>query len=67
MREIAEKTATEGIISQILQDATSVGVGVRLLQLLRCRIGESIEKQFLERIVPHRINDGFVSQNDVAA
>ena len=54
MREIAEKAAAERIISHVLNDAASVSVGVRLLQLLRRRVGESLQKQLPARMYPKR-------------
>ena len=66
MREIAEKAAAERIISQVLNDAATVGVGVRLLQLLRGCVGKSFEEQFLEGGIPHGIDDGFVGENRIA-
>ena len=66
MREIAEKAAAERIISHVLNDAASVSVGVRLLQFLRRRVGESFEKQLLEGGIPNRIDDCFVGENRIA-
>ena len=66
MREIAEKAAAERIISHVLNDAAPIRVGVRLLQLFRGRVGESLEKQLLKGSVPDRIYDRFVGENRVA-
>ncbi len=65
MREIAEKVAAERIISQVLNDATPIRVGVRLLQLLPSGAGKSFEKLFLEGSIPNRINDRFVGQDRI--
>ena len=66
MREIAEKAATERIISHVLNDAAAVSVTVRHLQFLWCRIGESLEEHVLEGGVPHRIDNCFVSENGIS-
>src|SRR5690242_13908994 len=66
VQKIGEKFRAERVIAHVLNDAASVGVGVRLLQLLRRTVGESFEKQSLDGGVPQRVDDRFVSQNRIS-
>ena len=65
MSQIAVKRAAERIISQILNDASAVGIGVRLSQLIRGRGGKSLQEQRLYGTIPSGIDNGFVGENGV--
>jgi len=66
MREVAEKAAAERIISQVLNDAASVSIGVGQFQLRRRSGRKSFEEQFLKGSIPDGIDDGLMGENCVA-
>ena len=65
MRQIAVELAAERIIAQILNDASAVGVCVRLGQLIRGGSGKSLQQQGLYRAIPSGIDNGFVGENGI--
>ena len=65
MSEIAEDLVAERVVPDILNDATAVSVRVGLQQVLRRGVGETREQQRLDLLVPHQIDDLFVSQDRI--
>src|SRR5262249_23682375 len=63
--EIRKKFRTERVIAHVLNNAAAVCVGVRSLQVAIGYPRKALTKQWLDRIIPDGINDGFMTQNRV--
>ena len=66
MHQVAEIFAAEWVITQILDDGASVGVGMRLLDLIFRQSGVSLEQQRPDLVGPEQVHDFLVGQNRVS-
>jgi hypothetical protein len=66
MREITKELAAERIVTHVLNDGTSIGIGMGLLQILWSRAGKALQQQRLDPIIPCCIDNRFMSQDRVA-
>ena len=65
MREITEEFIPEWVVTQILNNRASVGIGVGLEQLLRSRVRESLQEQWNNVVLPHGVDNRFMGKNGV--
>src|SRR6185312_4920231 len=66
VEKIAEELIAERIVAHVLQNASAVGVGVGLLQVLFRGVREALEQQGLNVVVPHQVHDLLVGQHRIA-
>src|ERR1700732_2291655 len=65
VHQVAEFPTTERIISEILDDRASIGVGMRLFELVLGESGISLEQQRLDLVGPQQIDNLLVRQNRI--
>jgi len=65
MHQAAEFRAAEGVIAEILDDGASIGVGMRLLDLVLRQSWISLEEEGLDLIGPEQVYNFLVGQNGV--
>ena len=65
VRQIAEDLIAERVVADVLNDASAVGVGVGLQQVLRRGIRKAGEQQRLDLLVPQQIDDLFMRQDGI--
>jgi hypothetical protein len=63
MQEIAEEVAAKWVITHVLDDGATVGVGARLAQLFLCRVRVAFEQKRLDAGIPVAIDDGLMRKN----
>ena len=66
MDQVAEFSAAERIVAEILDDGAPVRVGMRLPQLVLRKSRESFEQKRLDLIGPEQVYDFLVGQNRVS-
>ena len=57
MQQVREQRLSERIIAEVLDDATAVRVGARLLKLNRREVGKSLQQEWLDGIRPGEVDD----------
>src|ERR1700730_5727874 len=62
MHKIAKEMAAEGIVTQVLNNASSVSVSMGFFELLVAGFGKALDQNRLNRVDPKRIDDGLMSQ-----
>jgi hypothetical protein len=65
MHQVAEFLAAERIVTQILDDSASVGVGVRFFKVVFRQSGISLEQKRPDLVGPEQVDDLLVRQNGV--
>src|SRR6202158_2569680 len=65
VHQIAEFHAAKGIVSEVLDDGASIGVSVRLLELLFRECWKALEKKRAELIGPQQVYDLLVGEHGV--
>ena len=65
MREIAKELTAEGIVAHVLNDGPSIGIGVGLDQLLRSRVGESAQQDWLNVFLPRGIDNRLMRKDGI--
>ena len=65
--EVAEERITEGIVAEVLNGATAVGVGVGLVELGFGHVGEALEEQGADGFLPGQVDELLVGLDGVAA
>jgi hypothetical protein len=66
VEKVAEKAGAEWVVSEILDNASAVGVAVRNPQLLFGGIGEALEQDNFDRIVPEGIDERLVGEYGIS-
>jgi hypothetical protein len=66
MHQVAELLVTERVITQVLDDGASVGVGMRFFDLIFRETGISLEQQGADLVGPEQVYDFLVGQNRVS-
>src|SRR5678815_2572001 len=65
VRQVCEQMRTHRVITHVLHDASAIGIGTSLLQILRSCAREPLQQNLFYGILPHRIDDGFMRENGV--
>src|SRR5947207_14632894 len=65
MREVAEKRAAVRVVAHVLNDGSTVSVGLRPAQVLLGCLRECFQQQRLDVGLPRRIDDGLMRQQCV--
>src|SRR5690242_9933633 len=65
MHQVAEILAAERVVAEILDDGASIGVGMRLPDLVFRKSWISLEQEGLDLISPEQVYDFLVRQNGV--
>src|SRR5579864_672237 len=66
VHQVAEFHAAKGIVAEVLDDRTAIGIAVRFLELLFGERWESLKKQWAELIGPQQVDDFLVRKNGVS-
>lgn len=66
MHQVAKFRAAEGVVTEILDDGASIGIGMRLLELLFRHSGISLEQKRGNLILPEQVNNFLVRENGVS-
>src|SRR4029077_3766632 len=66
VHQVAELLVTERVITQVLDDGASVGVGMRFFDLIFRETGISLEQQGADLVGPEQVYDFLVGQNRVS-
>jgi len=67
MSQVAEVLVTKWVLSHVLYQRTSVGKGMRLLQILCSRCRESLGEERLNVILPKKVDYFLVSEHRIGA
>src|SRR4029077_1415583 len=65
VRKVTEELTAKRVVTQILDNRASVGIGVGLEQLLRSRVRKSSQEQRGNAILPRRIDNGLMCKNGI--
>ena len=65
VHQVAEFSAAERVVAEILDDGASVGVGMRFLDLVFRQSRISLEQEGLDLIGPEQVYDFLVRQNGI--
>ena len=65
VHEVAEFPITERVVTEILNDGASIGVSMRLPDLIVRESRKSLEQKWLDFAAPEQVNDFFVRENGV--
>src|ERR1051326_1892751 len=65
VHQVAEELAAERVVAHVLNDASTVGIGMRLYQISGRGARESTQKQRLQTGVPRGINNRFMTEDGV--
>src|SRR5258708_5981397 len=65
MHQVAEEAAPERIVSEVLNDAATVGVTMRDLEFRFSGVWKALEQDRLDGVVPEAIHQGLVRQHRV--
>src|SRR5947207_14925007 len=60
--QVAEELAPERVVAHILNNGAPISIGMRFNQLVRSSIGEMLQQERLQLVLPRRIDDGFVCE-----
>src|ERR1700682_1580503 len=66
MEQITEKSASEWVVTEVLNDATAVGVGAGLGQFFLRGCRETFFQQRLNHRLPKRVNIGLVCEDRIS-
>ena len=67
MGEVAEVLVAKWVVAHVLNQRPSIGEGVRFLQILWSRCWESLGQQWLNVILPKKIDNFFVGEHRIGA
>jgi hypothetical protein len=65
VRQVAEEATAERVVTQILDDRASVGIGMGLEQILRGRTRESFQEKRLNAVLPGSVDNRFMCENRI--
>jgi hypothetical protein len=67
VEQVGEDRLAEGIVAEVLDDASAIGVGVGLAELGGSEVGVALEQQRLDGVGPGEVDDLFVGEDGVGA
>src|SRR4051794_26359084 len=65
VHQVAEFSAAEGVITEILNDGTAIGVGVSFAELIFRHARKSFQEEGLDLTAPDQVDDLLMSKNRI--
>ena len=65
MHQVAEFPASKWVVAEVLNDRTSVSIGVRFFDLVVRETGKTLEQEGADLVSPQQVDDLLVRENRV--